>query len=167
MELNRENIRKKLCEACTSKTPLPTEINDNIGLGAIPRSEYALKVFPWELATNSTAAFVGSFTRLKIKVSSVDCGKHSATIHVHGENDSTLESATHLPPKDGHYAKGKPFFPNSLGRAIADAVSGRSPARPSSWLGNNLFGPEGAMHNFTQSFDWDETVSFGPCCANE
>jgi hypothetical protein len=106
-------------------------------LGQIPPLDYAFSQFPKDLITNPAAAFIGSITSGKITASFIDCCECKAEIHVHAVNVSGTESATHKPPKKGKYG--------------------------SSLLPNNIFGRNGPMHTFTQTFDWDEDLYFGPC----
>jgi RHS repeat-associated protein len=142
MEIDRNKARSLLRHFCrTPGAEAPWNIPIGGELSQIPPLEYALWQFPKDLLTNPGAAFIGSITSGTIDVSSINCCKCEAKIQVHAVNVSGTASATHKKPKNRHYAEG----PNS------------------SLLPDDIFGRKGPMHTFKQTFDWDETLSFGPC----
>jgi RHS repeat-associated protein len=132
----RDKVRDELRQYCKSGGTGSKKIPIDVGLNKISPYAYPI-LFGVDLLTNSTAAFVGSFTTGEIIASSIDCCKCEAELHWHAINVSGTESATHKPPRAGKYG---------------DAL-----------LKDDILGPNGPMHTTTQTYDWDESFSYGPC----
>jgi RHS repeat-associated protein len=146
VEMDRQRMRSALTLFCKSADKSVTaglypgdDVRVLLGneLGEIPKLKYLFVQFPSELFySNPTAAFVGSWTSGYMQASKIDCCGRKASIHFHGVNVSGLESASHLPPD----SKSKTYGP--------------------SLFGNDPFGADGPMHSFSQTFDWDEDITF-------
>ena len=133
--MNRNRLIRALAANCKNGKSNPFRMEIELGLPAIPKWKYVLIRFPLDLLTNSTAAFVGSFTENSfMQVSSVDCCAKKAEVHFHGENVTGLPSLSHKPNDEKSY--GPSFLPS------------------------NLFGAERLMHDVRQTFDWDEVIDF-------
>ena len=132
----RNKVRDVLRQYCKSGETGTKKIPIDVGLNKISPYAYPI-LFGVDLLTNSTAAFVGSFTTGEITATDIQCCKCEANLHWHAINISSIESATHKPPRAGKYG---------------DAL-----------LNSDLFGPNGPMHTTTQTYDWDEDYSYGPC----
>jgi len=135
MNIDRERAKSALRRHCTPYVGDPASLTIALGgeLGEIPSSTYATEIFPGEYKTNRVAAFVGSWTGGSITVLEVDCCKRKAKIHVHGVNVSGRASLTHYPPMGGLYG---------------DHIL------------NDTTNPKAWGHNISQTFDWDESLSF-------
>jgi len=132
----RDKVRDELRQYCKRGEKGEKKIKIDVGLNKISPYAYPF-LFGVDLLTNSTAAFVGSFTTGEITATAIDCCKCEAELHWHAINVSGTESATHKPPRAGKYG---------------DAL-----------LKDNILGPNGPMHTTTQTYDWDESFSYGPC----
>jgi RHS repeat-associated protein len=100
----REQMRIMLSSYCKAggKGPLPV-IDLGGELGNIPWYKFAFWTFPKTLVFNPPEAFTGSFTAGQITVSSIDCSKCIATLHVSAFNNSGAVSNTRFPPFMGGY----------------------------------------------------------------
>jgi len=138
------NQLKTFCDSDPVAASLRIQIDgqwpENVPLGgelggqpdSIPWYVYPLD-FGIDYVSNPTAAFIGSWTSGKITFGYVDCCNHLAMAHFHAVNVSGWSSGTHLPPILGY---------------------------GSHLLDDNAFGLYGYGHNVSQTFDWDEFISF-------
>jgi RHS repeat-associated protein len=141
VKLDRKRMVDALNTYCSCyKFPLLTAANDSVvvplagELSEITPLKYAFWQFPHDMVLNSTAAFIGSFSQGNMTATKISCVGKTANVHFHAINISGWSSATHLPPIGGGYG--------------------------ASILPDNFFGPFGYGHNTTQTFDWDEELSF-------
>lgn len=133
VEVDRARVRDRLREHCKGNGGGLLEIPLGNELAEISPFKYPF-LFLKDLVTNNTGAFVGSFTGGVVRATNIDCCEKSADLHFSGFNRSGMVSASHLPPILGSYGK--------------------------SLFGPNPFGPTGPMHDFVQTFDWDESITF-------
>jgi RHS repeat-associated protein len=131
-----ENARKDIAEKVLSgalKVGDPGHWNHSLGGSFINSITKLAKDF----TSNSAAAFLGSY-KLDYKVTGINLKAGTVTVAFHVANDSTIASATHLPPPIGY---GNP------------------------WADKHIAGPEnadfasGIMSKASQSVLWTETFS--------
>jgi len=137
VEIDREKIRRRLKEYCNNKNrqgSVVLRLGDE--LDDIPWYDYMFHQFPRDMLLNSIAAFTGSASGGTMTASSIDCCKGQAELSVLFFNRSGLQSASRPPPKlFGQYGT-------------------------ISLFGANPFGQYGPMHDFTQTYTWNETLKF-------
>ncbi|HXC35673.1 MAG TPA: RHS repeat-associated core domain-containing protein, partial [Candidatus Acidoferrales bacterium] len=104
-------------------------------LGEIPPMEYVTSQFPSDLFLNPAAAFIGSWTSGTMTATQISCCFKTARVRFHAINVTGTASLTHGPPANGQYAN-------------------------SSGLPNDVLGASGPMHSVSQTFDWNENISF-------
>lgn len=130
-------MRDALGKFCNGKSPiLFPNVNLNVALGnELPdlHLKYPAYIYWQDLFGNPEAFFIGSWSSGSMTAIWIDCCFNFAFVHFHGINVSGWRSVTHLMPSNGHYT-GSLFQDNS-------------------W-------PCGLGHNITETFDWDEIVSF-------
>ncbi|MGZ4964802.1 MAG: hypothetical protein ACXWJB_05625 [Limisphaerales bacterium] len=154
VNIDRTRAVNEITKYCQTKGPLPAPLRIQLGLelggnqDSIPKNVYP-KYFLNKLVYNSTEAFIGSWTRGNITVTSVDCCKRKASIHFHAVNVSGIASLFHKPPESDGTPNGTTYG--------------------ASWFNitDNLFGDGGINdprlgegHNVSQAFDWDEKITF-------
>jgi len=168
MKLQRDVIGKDIANYCHSiyGPPYPyVSITRPLGgeLGGIPEGKYVAKFFLVQLPFYPAEAYTGSWSGGYITTTYVDCCKRRARIHVHALNVSGASSATRFPPSWGGYSGGPSV------QDLFNAMSQHPVALPyivpqlhntGSLLSDNPFGTNSYLNTITQTYDWDEEISF-------
>ena len=142
----RDSLQGQLGSQCANCDQTPLKGNDNYGLGGlqgVPKyfKDYST-LLTGGLTGNLAVTYLGSY-QLSYQTTGIDCKAGTAQVHFHAYNESTMASATH-PPVIGYTQWWNSYIGGPL---------------------NNFFA-SGPMSKTTQTFDWDETLSFAPnkCC---
>ena len=136
VNIDRNRMSAKLRDSiCSSSKNISVPLGGELGgqPDSIPIAIYPF-YFIWDFEFAPTEAFIGSWTEGNITAQDVNYSLRTATVHFHAVNVSGWTSGTHYPPLFGHYG--------------------------GSLLHDNVFGEDGYGHNVSQTFDWDEEISF-------